>query len=93
MEAAYALAITMCMIATTILLANYFVLHRTKPAWIYVFLVTYFSIEGGFLIANLEKISAWRFCYIACRGCAVYHYVCLVQGKESEEQVCGICKA
>ena len=29
MEAAYGLAITMCMIATTILFANYLVLHRT----------------------------------------------------------------
>ncbi|MEO6734682.1 MAG: KUP/HAK/KT family potassium transporter [Ferruginibacter sp.] len=55
MEAAYGLAITMCMIATTILFANFLVLHRVKPVFIYLFLVTYLSIETAFLIANLEK--------------------------------------
>ncbi|MBA4140434.1 MAG: KUP/HAK/KT family potassium transporter, partial [Segetibacter sp.] len=55
MEAAYGLAITMCMIATTILFANFLVLHRVKSAFIYLFLVTYLTIETAFLIANLEK--------------------------------------
>jgi KUP system potassium uptake protein len=55
MEAAYGLAITMCMIATTILFANFLVLHRVKSAFIYLFLVTYLTIETSFLIANLEK--------------------------------------
>jgi len=55
MEAAYGLAITMCMIATTILFTNFLVLHRTKPFWIYLFLITYLTIEMAFLIANLEK--------------------------------------
>jgi KUP system potassium uptake protein len=55
MEAAYGLAITMCMIATTILFANFLVLRRSKPALIYLFLFTYLVIEATFLIANLEK--------------------------------------
>ncbi|MFY8005083.1 MAG: KUP/HAK/KT family potassium transporter, partial [Chitinophagaceae bacterium] len=55
MEAAYGLAITMCMISTSILLANYFVSHRIKSAWIYIYLIVYFTIEIAFLIANLEK--------------------------------------
>ncbi|MGE5519878.1 MAG: KUP/HAK/KT family potassium transporter, partial [Candidatus Dadabacteria bacterium] len=55
MEAAYGLAITMCMIATTILFANYLVLHRAASIWIYLFLATYLSIEGAFLAANLDK--------------------------------------
>lgn len=55
MEAAYGLAITMCMIATTMLFANYLVLHRINPSLIYLFLVTYLVIEAAFLIANLEK--------------------------------------
>jgi len=55
MEAAYGLAITMCMIATTILFANFLVLQRTKPLWIYLFLITYLTIELSFLIANLDK--------------------------------------
>ncbi len=55
MEAAYGLAITLCMLATSILFANYLVLHRKKPILIYLYLVVYFTIEGAFLVANLEK--------------------------------------
>jgi KUP system potassium uptake protein len=55
MEAAYGLAITLCMISTSILFANFLVSHRTKSFWIYLYLTVYISIEIGFLIANLEK--------------------------------------
>ena len=55
MEAAYGLAIVITMLATTILFANYLVLHRVKPGWIYLFLVTYLIIEVGFLVALLQK--------------------------------------
>ncbi len=55
MEAAYGLAITMCMISTSILFANYLVSHRVIPLWIYLYLGVYFAIEISFLIANLEK--------------------------------------
>jgi KUP system potassium uptake protein len=43
------------MIATSILFANYLVLHRIKSFWIYLYLIVYFSIEFGFLFANLDK--------------------------------------
>lgn len=55
MEAAYGLAITLCMIATTILFANYLVSKRIKPIFVYIYLIVYFTIETSFLIANLEK--------------------------------------
>jgi KUP system potassium uptake protein len=55
MEGAYGLAITLCMIATSILFANFLVLRRAHPALIYLYLAVYFTIEGSFLIANLEK--------------------------------------
>lgn len=55
MEAAYGLAITLCMISTSILFANFLVRHRTLPIWIYIYLVVYITIESSFLIANLEK--------------------------------------
>jgi KUP system potassium uptake protein len=55
MEAAYGLAITATMIATSILFANYLVLHRTAPFWVYVYLVVYLTIEMSFFIANLDK--------------------------------------
>ncbi len=55
MEAAYGLAITLCMISTTILFANYLVSKRTKSPLIYLYLVVYLAIEISFLIANLDK--------------------------------------
>jgi len=55
MEAAYGLAITITMIATSILFANYLVVHRAKPWLIYLYLIIYFTIEFSFLYANMEK--------------------------------------
>jgi KUP system potassium uptake protein len=55
MGAAYGLAITMCMISTSILFANFLVSRRVFPLWIYLYLAVYFAIEISFLIANLEK--------------------------------------
>jgi KUP system potassium uptake protein len=55
MEAAYGLAITLCMIATSILFANYLVLRRVKPLLIYLYLCVFLTIELSFLYANLEK--------------------------------------
>jgi KUP system potassium uptake protein len=55
MEAAYGLAITLCMIATSILFANYLVLQRVKPVLIYLYLAVYFTIEFSFFWANMEK--------------------------------------
>jgi KUP system potassium uptake protein len=55
MEAAYGLAIIITMLATTVLYANYMVMHRVKAGWIYLFLGAYFIIETAYLIALLEK--------------------------------------
>ncbi len=55
MGAAYGLAITMCMISTSILFANFLVSKRVFPIWIYIYLIVYLSIEVAFLIANLQK--------------------------------------
>jgi KUP system potassium uptake protein len=55
MEAAYGLAITLCMLATSILFSNYLVSKRVRPALIWLFLFVYISLEIGFLIANLDK--------------------------------------
>jgi KUP system potassium uptake protein len=55
MEAAYGLAITVTMIATSILFANYLVLRRSKPGLIYLYLAVYLVIEFSFLYANMDK--------------------------------------
>jgi len=68
MEAAYGLAITMCMIATSILFANYLVSKRTPPYLIYLYLVVYLGIEFSFLFANLEKFPHGGFVSLIIAG-------------------------
>ena len=55
MEAAYGLAITLCMIATSILFANYLVSHRVKSILIYIYLIVFLTIELSFLFSNIQK--------------------------------------
>jgi len=55
MEAAYGLAITVTMIATSVLFANYLAIRRTRPALIYLYLAVYLTIEFSFLYANMDK--------------------------------------
>ncbi|MEP6582808.1 MAG: KUP/HAK/KT family potassium transporter [Ginsengibacter sp.] len=57
MEAAYGLAIIITMLATTVLYANYMVIHRVKSVLIYVFLIVYGIIEISFLTALLLKFA------------------------------------
>lgn len=68
MEAAYGLAITICMIATTILFANFLVSRRAKPPFIYLFLIVYLSIELSFLFANLDKFPHGGFVTLIVGG-------------------------
>ncbi|PSR56414.1 potassium transporter Kup [Adhaeribacter arboris] len=55
MEAAYGLAITVTMLATTILLSYYLYLKKFSKIIIALFLGTYLAIEVSFLVANLLK--------------------------------------
>jgi KUP system potassium uptake protein len=55
MGAAYGLAIIVTMLMTTILYSNYLVLHRAKPYLIWIFLVGYFIVESGYLVALMNK--------------------------------------
>ena len=55
MEAAYGLAITVTMIATSILFANYLVIRRAPGKLIYLYLFVYLLIELSFLYANMDK--------------------------------------
>lgn len=57
MEAAYGLAIIVTMLSTTVLFANYMVLHRIKALWIYIFLIGYLIIEIVYLSALLQKFT------------------------------------
>ncbi len=55
MEAAYGLAIIMCMMATSILLTYYMILKRFNKLIIIAFVLVYSIIEVSFFIANIDK--------------------------------------
>ncbi|HYM94094.1 MAG TPA: KUP/HAK/KT family potassium transporter [Chitinophagaceae bacterium] len=68
MEAAYGLAITLCMIATSILFANFLVSRRAKSVFIYIYLIVYLTIEFSFLFANLDKFPHGGFVALIVGG-------------------------
>jgi KUP system potassium uptake protein len=57
MEAAYGLAITITMLATTLMLSFYLHQHGAARWIVYIFASVYFVIEGSFLLANLSKFA------------------------------------
>jgi KUP system potassium uptake protein len=68
MEAAYGLAITLCMLATSILFANYLISRRAPTALIYLYLCVYLIIEFSFLFANLDKFPHGGFVTLIVGG-------------------------
>jgi KUP system potassium uptake protein len=68
MEAAYGLAITLCMLATSILFANYLISRRTPSILIYLYLAVYLILEFSFLFANLEKFPHGGFVTLIVGG-------------------------
>ena len=68
MEAAYGLAITLCMIATSILFSNFMITRRVRSQWIYLYLIVYLTIEGSFLFANLSKFPHGGFVTVIVGG-------------------------
>ena len=68
MEAAYGLAITLCMLATSILFANFLISRRTNSFFIYLYLSVYLSIELSFLFANLDKFPHGGFVTLIVGG-------------------------
>ena len=57
MGAAYGLAIIVTMLMTTILFANYLIARRVNPVVIWIFLIGYVFVEGGYLLALLQKFA------------------------------------
>ncbi len=68
MEAAYGLAITLCMLATSLLFANFLISRRTARGFIYLYLTVYLSIEMSFLVANLDKFPHGGFVTLIVGG-------------------------
>lgn len=55
MEAAYGLSVTITMLMSTMLMANFLIMQRVHSVWIWIFLVWYLCFEGAFFAANLLK--------------------------------------
>ena len=68
MEAAYGLAITLCMLATSLLFANFLVSRRSPKILIYLYLIVYLTIELSFLFANLDKFPHGGFVTLIVGG-------------------------
>ncbi len=68
MEAAYGLAITITMISTSVLFANFLVIRRVKPILIYLYLGVYLCIELSFFYANLDKFPHGGFVTVIIGG-------------------------
>jgi KUP system potassium uptake protein len=68
MEAAYGLAITLCMLATSLLFANFLVSRRSPKIFIYLYLIVYLTIELSFLFANLDKFPHGGFVTLIVGG-------------------------
>lgn len=57
MEAAFGLSVTLTMLVTSFLMVLYLHTKRLKKPFIILFALVFFSIEGMFLIANLNKVQ------------------------------------
>ena len=69
MEAAYGLAIVMCMLATSILLTYYMILKRFHTLIIFGFILIYSIVEISFFIANIEKFSHGGYVSLIIAAC------------------------
>lgn len=68
MEAAYGLAIVICMLMTTSLLGMYMSTRRYHPALIVLTLLIYFTIEVAFFIANIDKFHLGGYVSVIITG-------------------------
>ncbi|NHM07062.1 KUP/HAK/KT family potassium transporter [Flavobacterium sp. CYK-4] len=68
MEAAYGLAIVLCMIMTTLLLNYYMIIKRVSWYFIAPIILVYVVLEFSFLVANLKKFTHGGYVtlFIAC---------------------------
>lgn len=68
MEAAYGLAIVLCMIMTTLLLNYYMIIKRVSWYFIAPIILVYVVLEVSFLVANLKKFTHGGYVtlFIAC---------------------------
>ena len=69
MDAAYGLAITVCMIMTSLLFAYYMFTRRVAIGYIVAYLMVFLTIEFSFLIANLVKFAHGGYVTVIMGSC------------------------
>ncbi|MGG7141855.1 KUP/HAK/KT family potassium transporter [Clostridium nigeriense] len=72
MEAAYGLAITITMLMTTILLTQYLRFNKKKKVLSWIVCITFMTIEGGFLYANLFKFLHGGYVTVIIAGLLIF---------------------
>lgn len=82
MEAAYGLAIVLCMIMTTILLGYYMVMRRYNKFFIIGTVLVYFTIEFSFLIANISKFHHGGYVSVGIAGLLAFVMFVWYKAKE-----------
>lgn len=82
MEAAYGLAITMCMLMTTLLLTYYMILKRYNPFFIGLVVLVYGTIEFTFFIANIQKFFHGGYVSIIIAGLLAFTMIINFIGKK-----------
>ena len=87
MEAAYGLAITLCMIATSIFLPIFLCYREGPGRYSFIFISVYFTIEFSFLFANLDKFPHGGYVTLIVGGGLFLHYVYMVQSTERSKTV------
>ncbi len=68
MEAAYGLAIVICMLMTTSLLGMFMATRRYHPVLIFLIVFVYLVIEGCFFIANIDKFHLGGYVSVIITG-------------------------
>ncbi|MFP9112778.1 KUP/HAK/KT family potassium transporter [Flavobacterium sp. RHBU_3] len=82
MEAAYGLAIVLCMIMTTILLGYYMVMKRYNKLFILGTVAIYFTIEFSFLVANMSKFHHGGYVSLGIAGLLAFIMFMWYRAKE-----------
>jgi KUP system potassium uptake protein len=86
MEAAYGLSVTITMLMSTILLSNFFVMHRRPPLLVWVFLIFYLCFEGAFFTANILKFKEGGFITVVIASVLFLLMYVWVQAKKIKDR-------
>lgn len=92
MEAAYGLSVTLTMLMSTILLANFLILQRVPSFWIWAFLIFYLIFEGVFFTANAVKFMHGGWVTVLIASVLIFLMLIWVEAKKIRRRLVGSVK-